>query len=82
MLVKFRDNLGTRDACGLDVTKCTSGAILDVADDVGARLVRLKLADVVEITTEATEPKLKAVPPPVLTVDRQTIRPQSTKKES
>jgi len=59
MKVKFRVNLGSRDAIdlGLDYTKCTKDSELEVSLSSGEQLAKRNLVDVLDI------PVIEAVPP-------------------
>ncbi len=59
MKVRFRTNLGSRDAAQfeLDHTKCTAGAEVSVSNKVGEELDRRGIAEITE------QPKVKAVAP-------------------
>lgn len=71
MKVRFRTNLGSRDAesLKLDFRKCQDGDVLDVSDSVGAVLIKRGIA-------EAASQPIKAVPPPV---QMQAVPPESKK---
>ncbi len=81
MVVRFTDNLGSRDAAsyGLDFKLCTKGAEVEVADGTGSSLVAKRLA------VEVSRPQeIKAVPaPPAISESKPaTVRGKQTEKQS
>jgi hypothetical protein len=75
MLVRFKVNLGSRDAAqfNLDWSTCLGGHELEVEKSAGEWLVSNGIADAV-VRTTARQPELKAVPPEAETVEAKPKR--------
>lgn len=58
MFVKFTTNVGSNDLepLGLDCKQCTEGALLEVRDDIGERLLRRRFAVLAEVKGIAKQP--------------------------
>lgn len=90
MLIRFKDNLGSRDAqsLGVDFRECTKGAEIDVPDDQAKRIVDGGFAVVVEPAASAvklhgvpSEPTLRRKKPDVQADDSsKSVEPEAVPK--
>jgi hypothetical protein len=84
VLIRFKDNLGSRDGelLGVDSRQCTKGAELDVTDEVAKRLIDGRFAVAVEDTSPPPA-KLKGVPPEAAMrskTDVKSVEPEAVPK--